>query len=252
MLLLSSVNRSALLLLMLSLAGPLAVTASGQEQTSADQIIDGARVPKGVTRAFVEAGKQFAEEMIRNYKRYLELKETAKQRKQKGEALTTEETEVDAIKTYAELDQWIAKQKRKEGHNLVPAGHTDVFNNVQTTTPPPKTPDEDFVVELTWKIHEPSHVAANLERAEWVVLTWDEVEELGKIKAKKDADQALTKDENDYFAERESRWQDYLKLCDDPVESALEEIAEYEAENRVRDKVLKTMSSAGPRRRRFE
>jgi hypothetical protein len=41
----------------------------------------------------------------------------------------------------------------------------------------------------------------------------------------------------------------YLAFCGDPVDSALEEIGEYEAENRVRDKVLKTLTSAGTRHR---
>lgn len=251
MLSLRSMYIRALLLLMLIVAGPLALTTSAQEQTTADQTIDGVKVGKGVTRIFLLESKKFAEAMIRNYKRYLELNEIVKRRKLKREVLNEEEIEIDAIKTYDQLNDWIARQKRNEGYQITPGAHTDVFNKVQNDTPTPKTPDEEFEFELSFKVHEQSHVDGNLKRAARAGLTWTEVVEISRLIAKHDATpEAITDEEDEYFGERRSRWLILIEFCNDPVESALEEIQEYEAENRVRDKVLKTLPS--PRRRRFE
>lgn len=242
MLLLRSVfSARALLLLIMSLAGSLTTATWAQEQTTQDQVIDGVKVPKGVTRESVELNKKFAQAMIRNYKRYLELNETVKQKKQKGEALTNEETEIDAIKTYKQLQDWVTTQKEKEGYHVTVAAHTDAFGNVTMLTPPPETPDEEFEAEVTLKVHEPSHVEGNKKRAQQAGLPWGDVERLGEIYKRLRNRQFPTDEEYDFGAARKDKVKKYKELCIDPVESALEEIGEYEAEVKIYDKVLATL-----------
>lgn len=217
------------------------------------------KFPDGLDKDKVKKAKKTALAIIKNYKKFIELKKNIKQKKDAGKELTDEEKVIEPIDTYKKMQNWLTAAKKKEGIILGTAGQTDVYGEkTSTTKEKPKNAYEEFEEYLTLEIHEPSHQEALKKLAKECGLDWERWQKYGELNKKLEKEKnegkpsSLTEEELKLILgvliarlDENSPESKFLKKLNEKTleEHALEEIGEYEEENKVRDRFLNQLTS---------
>lgn len=225
-------------------------------------VIDGVKVPKGLEKFLerIKGAKKYSEAMIKNFTTFLLIKKTIAEKKRDNKRLTAEEKEVDQLKEYKDLDNWIDRRKRKEGYNTRIDGTTDFGGDMKFLGPKPKNAFEELQKKVTMEVHEPSHVEGFKKKALSVGLDLDKINEFLKVLKKVNAEIKKGKSANDvindlnekdkkifiwgYFKNKE-KLAKYFALCNDLIDSAKEEIQEYEAEVKFYNELINKLQEKG-------
>lgn len=203
----------------------------------------------------IERDYKFAEDMIKNYEEFIRLKKKVTEQKGRGEVLTPFGESIDVIDSYEEMQDWVIKQKKKEGYTTFTAGTTNAFGKKESALPPPITSYDKFEYDVTMNVHEPSHVQGAENDAKDVGLDWEKWKKYGELKekvmdefdaGKSDADVlgSLTGEESatlTWGSDNSDTILKFLKRRNDPIRLAEEEIREYKAENAHRKKYLDSL-----------
>lgn len=211
--------------------------------------IGGVEIPEGLDYLDdeIERNKEFSEAMARNYRRYWELRLSARRKRERNEPLTDEERWAEDHWDYEEMQRMIAGMKRREGYGeLGEAGHTEPDGTIVVAPPDPSDPLDELERRITEHIHEPSHVRGNRRFAESLGLDWDklvallralrherELRDQGLTEAEIQA--GLTPEEHEAFrwARDNDLWLEiwqYTHRHNNAIDLATEELQEYEAE----------------------
>jgi len=208
--------------------------------------IGGIEIPDGLGphEGQIEHDKRFAEAMVRNYRRFLDLLDSAKKKQARGQRLTPEEAEVVGLDSYAKLQEWVDARKRAEGFNPSRGGHTTLEGDIESDRPEPQDAYDELQERITLGVHEPSHVEGKKRYAASLGLDWERLRAYIRASRRRSdlwkkglsdeqVDAELTQEEKDVLAWGRGFLREilaYITRSNHLEIMAPEEIQEYEAE----------------------